>query len=72
VYSLTAATLALLGGVWLNAAPLSWLRRDLAQRKDWDPASMSTVNAAGFVGRRMLRTPKKREEILYSTSKGAV
>ncbi|MGD2137645.1 MAG: mechanosensitive ion channel family protein [Gammaproteobacteria bacterium] len=52
----TVATIALLvqGGLWLNGLLQFWLTRDARRRRETDPASITTINAVGFVGRLVL------------------
>jgi len=54
VFTVIAVVFIIQGGLWLNAIILFWLRRYIEQRKQTDPASAATVNAAGFVARLVL------------------
>jgi len=54
VFTVVAVAFVLQGGLWLNAMLVFWLRRYVEQRKKTDPASATTVNAAGFVARLVL------------------
>jgi small-conductance mechanosensitive channel len=51
-----AAMIALLiqGGLWLNGLIIFWLSRDIQRRREQDPASVTTINAMGFIGRLAL------------------
>jgi len=54
MFTVIAVAFVLQGGLWLNAMIVFWLRRYVEQRRKTDPASATTVNAAGFVARLVL------------------
>jgi small-conductance mechanosensitive channel len=54
MFTAIAVAFVLQGGLWLNAMIVFWLRRYVEQRRKTDPASATTVNAAGFVARLVL------------------
>jgi small-conductance mechanosensitive channel len=56
VFSVAAIAVLVQGGLWLNGLILFWLQRDAQRRREKDPASVTTVNAMGFVGRLVLWT----------------
>jgi small-conductance mechanosensitive channel len=54
VFSVVMIALLIQGGLWLNGLILFWLTRDAGRRREQDPASITTINAMGFVGRLVL------------------
>jgi len=54
IFTVVAVALVVQGGLWLNSITLFWLQRYVERRKKTDPASATTVNAAGFAARLVL------------------
>ena len=54
IFRVTMIALLIQAGLWLNGLVLFWLARDLRRRREQDPASVTTINAMGFVGRLAL------------------
>lgn len=56
IISATYIALILQSGLWLNNAGTYWLKREGQRRREIDPSSLSTITAAGFIGRLVLWT----------------
>jgi len=54
IFRVTMIALLIQAGLWLNGLVLFWLARDTRRRREQDPASVTTINAMGFVGRLAL------------------
>lgn len=54
VFSVAAVAVIVQGGLWLNGLIQFVLNSEASRRRQMDPASVTTVNAMGFVGRLVL------------------
>lgn len=52
----TIASIALIiqGGLWINNVGIFWLKQESIRRRETDPATITTINAVGFVARLVL------------------
>lgn len=56
VFSIATVAVIVQGGLWLNGVIQFVLNGEASRRRQMDPASVTTVNAMGFVGRLVLWT----------------
>ncbi len=54
IISSTFFALIVQAGLWLNRAVTYWVKREGQRRREADPSTVSTITAAGFIGRLVL------------------
>ncbi len=54
IISATFIALIVQGGLWLNKSVTYWVKQESRRRREADPSTVSTITAAGFIGRLVL------------------